>query len=897
MSTPSVPTAEREPGALPRATYRLQLGPGFGFAEAGEIASYLADLGVSHAYLSPILEAAPGSSHGYDVVNPERINPELGGSEGYERLCRVFARHRLAQLLDIVPNHMAIGPSNPWWWDVLENGPSSPYAGFFDVDWSAPEERLRDKVLLPILGDHSGRVIDAGEIKLLRIGSSFEIRYFEHAAPAARRSLAEVLARAAARAGSRELAFIADAHEALPLPTVRSQDAQDRRHRDKEVLRGLLARLLDDQPEIAAAIDTELEALNADPEALDSFLLRQNYRLAYWRAAARDLGYRRFFDVSSLIGTSVENARVFRTTHSRIEELVASGAVTGLRVDHIDGLKAPLDYLRRLRGIAGGAWILVEKILGPGEELPTEWPIDGTTGYDFMNQVGGLFVHGGALPQLLGDYAAFTGNDGDFPTIAREKKRQVLDELLGSDLNRLTAHLLAIFEKHRRFRDYSRHEAHQALREVLACFPVYRSYVEPERGRVDETDRQLIGTAVEAAKRERPGLDAELFDFLGRILSLEVRGELEGELAARFQQTSGPVMAKGIEDTAFYSHVPLVALNEVGGSPDRLTTVDEFHRACQRRLERAPRALLATSTHDTKRGEDARARLALLSEIPSAWAASVRHWSELNERHRVDGMPSRNAEYLLYQTLVGAFPLEVERAKAYLLKAAREEKQQTRWTEPNAAYEAALGEFVERVMTDPGFMRELESFVRPLIEPGRVNSLSQTLIKLTAPGVPDFYQGSELWEHHLVDPDNRRLVDYAHRRRLLDATEGLTPEALLARSDEGLPKLWLIRRVLRLRHEAPQHFDGKAEHVPVLASGERAEHLVAYRRGPGLVAIAQRLPLTRGRDWGETTLELPDGTFHDVLAGENVMGGRRAVSELLSRFPVALLERASPRPD
>jgi (1->4)-alpha-D-glucan 1-alpha-D-glucosylmutase len=886
-------SASSEPGtaAVPRATYRLQLGPGFGFAEAAEIADYLAELGVSHAYLSPILQAAPGSTHGYDVVNPQSLNPELGGAEGYERLSQALKRQGISQLLDIVPNHMAIGPSNPWWWDVLENGPSSLYADFFDVDWSAPEERLRDKVMLPVLGDHSGRLIEAGEIQLTRQGPTFTVRYHEHSAPAGPRSLAEILSRAAARAASAELAFIAEAHDALPLATARTQEAKDRRHRDKEVLKGLLGRLIDSDPEIAAAIDTEVAAVNADADALDAFLLRQNYRLAYWRAAARDLGYRRFFDVSTLAGTSVEKPHVFRATHAKIEELVARGLVHGLRVDHIDGLKAPADYLRRLRALAGSGWILVEKILGSEEELPPDWPVDGTTGYDFLNQVGGLFVDASALPALNQAYAAFTSAPTDFPAIAREKKRQVLNELLGSDLNRLTAQLLEVCEKHRRFRDYSRHEVHEVLREVLACFPVYRSYVDAERGRVEATDLRVIQSAVGLARRERPELDGELFELVERVLSLTLKGELEGELAARFQQTSGPVMAKGVEDTAFYCYLPLVALNEVGGEPDRPTDVESFHRACQRRLERYPRALLATSTHDTKRGEDARARLALLSEMPEAWAAAVQRWSAHNERHRQDGMPSRNAEYLLYQTLVGAFPLEAERAAAYLLKAAREEKQQTRWTEQNQRYETALVEFTQRVLGDPDFLADFERFLQPLIEPGRVNSLSQTLIKLTSPGVPDFYQGSELWDHQLVDPDNRRPVDYAARRSLLAASNGLTPERALSRSHEGLSKLWLIRSVLALRRRAPQHFAAEAAHLPLFARGRYAQHVVAYGRGPGLVVITQRLPLSRGSDWDDTTLELPEASFRDALSNEPVAGGTRALRELLARFPVCLLER------
>ncbi|MDQ2644919.1 MAG: malto-oligosyltrehalose synthase [Myxococcota bacterium] len=886
MSSEAVPPGAPEP----RATYRLQLNPEFGFDDAAQLADYFEALGVSHVYLSPILQATPGSTHGYDVVDPESLNVELGGDAAYERMTQALSERRIGQLLDIVPNHMAIGPQNPWWWDVLENGPSSFYAGYFDVEWSVPEERLRDKVLLPILGDHSGRVIEAGEIRLAREGASFLLRYFDHQFPAAPRSLSEILGRAAARAASTELAFLADAHAALPLPTARTPEDQDRRHRDKQVLKRMLAKLLLEEPELAAAIDTEIEALNADPDALDEFLGRQNYRLAFWRAAARDLGYRRFFDVSTLVGTSVESARVFSATHGLIRKLIERGSVQGLRVDHIDGLRAPLDYLTRLRSLAKNAWILVEKILEPGEALRADWPIDGTTGYDFLNELNGLFVNPASLPEVYAFYAEFTGESREFSELAREKKRQVLVQLLGSDLNRLSALFLSICEKNRRFRDYSRHEVHEVLRETLAAFPVYRTYVEPERGKVSDEDRAAIHTAIESAKAARPDLDAALFDFEEQILTLGVTGEAETELVARFQQTSSPVMAKGVEDTAFYSYLPFVALNEVGGAPGHLLDTAAFHATCAERQARYPRALLATSTHDTKRSEDVRARLSALSEIPGEWRAAVLRWSAQNERHRTGEWPSRNAEYLFYQTLVGAYPLDAERAKAYLLKAAREEKQHTSWTESNADYEAALSSFIERVLGDADFLADLERFTRPLITPGRINSLSQTLIKLTAPGVPDLYQGSELWDLSLVDPDNRRAVDYRLRQRLLAECPELTPEAALARSDEGLPKLWLIQRVLRARRESPEPFD--QAHEPLTVRGKFSGHVVAFQRGNGLIAVAQRLPVTRGDDWSNTVLELPTGDWRSVLSGAAVDGGSRPVAEILGQFPVELLRRA-----
>jgi (1->4)-alpha-D-glucan 1-alpha-D-glucosylmutase len=878
----------------PLSTYRVQLRPGFGFDEAAAIAGYLADLGITHLYSSPYLQAARGSTHGYDVVDPTRINEELGGEEAHARFCRGLGEKGLGQVLDIVPNHMAITERrNVWWWDVLENGPSSRYAFYFDVDWDPPQARLRNTVLLPILGDHYGRELEAGELKLVRRGGRFEIHYQAHRMPVAPRSLDALLAEAARRCGSAELAFLADSFGQLPLATATDRESTARRHRDKEVLAGLLARLCDERPEVAAAVDALVKEMNADPDWLDELLQRQNYRPAFWRTAGHELDYRRFFDVNTLVGLCVEDERVFADTHALILRWLSDGVLDGVRVDHPDGLRDPQQYLERLRGAAPEAWIVVEKILEPGEPLRDSWPVDGTTGYDFMTLAGGLFVDPAGEGPLTDLYRELTGQGADWTELVREKKLLVLHELLASDVNRLAEVSLAVCERHRRHRDYTRFELRQAIREVAACFPVYRSYVRAEAGEVSPEDERWAGEAIEAAKARRTDLSPELFDFFRDLLLLRLRGEAESELVMRFQQLTGPTMAKGVEDTAFYNFHRLISLNEVGGSPGKFgVTLEEFHRRCCESRRRWPRAMLATSTHDTKRSEDVRARISLLSEIPREWGEAVRRWFERNARHRRGEWPDRNAEVLLYQTLVGAWPLSVERAVADMEKAAREAKVHTSWTRPNPEYEEALRGFVRDVLEDPDFADDLEAFVAPLIEPGRMSSLAQTLLKIAGPGVPDFYQGTEIWDLSLVDPDNRRPVDYELRRRLLEElANGMCPEAILARMDEGVPKLWLIRQGLHLRRGRPAPFSPEGDYEPLHARGAKADHAVAFLRGGEVAVVVPRLLIGLGGDWGDTSLDLPAGRWRNEMTGEEVEGGALPLARLLERFPVALLAR------
>jgi (1->4)-alpha-D-glucan 1-alpha-D-glucosylmutase len=687
----------------PLATYRVQLRPGFGFDEAAALAPYLAALGVSHLYSSPYLQTASGSTHGYDVVDPTRVNEELGGAEAHERFCRTLGENGLGQVLDVVPNHMAIiGSENVWWWDVLENGPSSRYAAYFDVDWDPPQERFRNTVVLPILGDHYGRVLEAGELKLVRRGGGFEAHYFDHRMPVSPRSLDDLLAEAAKRYGSEDLAFFADALGQLPIATATDRESVARRHRDKEVVRRHLARLFEENAEVARAVDSVVEETNDDPDRLDALMSRQNFRPAFWRTAGRELDYRRFFDVHTLAGLRTEDERVFADTHALVLDWVRRGVLDGLRVDHPDGLRDPEQYFRRLRESAPESWVVVEKILDPGERLPESWPVDGTTGYDFLNLAGGLFVDPDGERPLTELYTELTEETCDWPQLVWEKKHLVLDQLLAAEVNRVAEIFLQVCERHRRHRDYLRHELREAIREVAACFPVYRSYVRAEAGEVSRQDVEHVTAAVEAARTRRPDLSSELFDFFLDLLLLEVRGPVESEMVMRFQQLTGPVMAKGVEDTAFYNFHRLISLNEVGGDPSRFGILpEEVHRSFAEAQERWPYAMLATSTHDTKRSEDMRARLALLSEIPELWGEAVRRWFALNERHHSPNPPNPpepNIEYLLYQTLVGAWPIETDRVVAYMEKAAREAKGATAWTRVDSAYEESLRSFVEGVL-------------------------------------------------------------------------------------------------------------------------------------------------------------------------------------------------------
>ncbi|HEX7157946.1 MAG TPA: malto-oligosyltrehalose synthase [Edaphobacter sp.] len=894
----------------PRSTYRLQLHKDFTFDDAASIACYLRELGISHIYCSPYLQAVTGSMHGYDVVSHQRVNEELGGAEGHARFSAKLGELGMGQVLDVVPNHMSLGKENRYWWDVLENGQSSRYASFFDIDWQPQEERLRDKVLVPILPDQYGRVLKAGGIKVTRVtGHKFQVETAGQSLPVAPQSLPMILARAAEYAKSNTLNFLAASFGRLPAPSFEDRRTVLARHRDKVVLYTLLERLCAEEAGVCEAIGQAIDELNRNMDALDDFLNQQNYRLAYWKTAGQQLAYRRFFDVNSLVGLRVEREHVFEESHALVLEWLRSGVLDGLRVDHPDGLRDPLEYLEHLRREAPEAWIVGEKILEPGEFLRENWPIQGTTGYDFMNTVTNVLVWPQGMSELAAVYQSFLGKEyaaslEEFHSIAHNKKIDVMQEGLGSDVNQLTSMFVEICEANRDRRDYTITDVRRAIRELAACFPVYRTYVAPARNEITDEDRDFIEQAVECGKLRRQDIDADLFDYLGDVLTMKVTGKLESEFLMRFQQFTGPVMAKGVEDTALYCYNRLLAMNEVGGDPGRNgISIGEFHEYCAKMQATHPLTMTALATHDTKRSDDVRARLAVLSEMAGRFGAAIQRWSRMNSdflkgRPGLGAMPDRNTEYLYYQTLIGAWPISGERVQSYMRKAVREAKQQTSWTAVNREFEEALEKFIAKTLDHAPFIKELEQFVEKVKEAGWTNSLAQTLMKHTVPGVPDLYQGTEIWDLSLVDPDNRRPVDYELRHRLFAEMKTMMSNgraaSVMERADDGLPKMWTIYHALQLRRERPEWFGECASYTPLMAEGAKRDHVIAYLRGDAVATVVPRLTARLLGSWRDTSLELPEGSWRNRLTGELVSGGKVMVRSLLKEFPVALLSKETP---
>lgn len=831
---------ETATGRIPRATYRLQFTVRFRLRDALALVPWLHELGVSHIYTSPLFRAFPGSAHCYDICDFNQLNPELGAEADLAELVAALHSRNMGLVVDMVPNHMGIGgPENAWWWDVLTHGPASRFAGHFDIDWSNPDPRLHGKVLMPVLGDRYDRVLERRELQLHFADGELTLRYGDHQFP-----------------------LTPDSVAALKVP-------------------------LDNLTEVTAFV----RRLNENPDALDALVEQQHYRLTFWHHGDTESNYRRFFNVSSLAALRVEDENVFADLHGLLRRWFDAGLIDGVRVDHPDGLRDPEQYLRRLRALLPHAWIIAEKILQPGETLPATWPVAGTTGYDFLDHAGGLFISPAGERPLTDFYAEFTREPSSYPAIAHEKKRRALREFFGSELNRLTRLLLRLGDRHWRLHDFTADELREATYQLAASFDVYRTYTQAAEGVITTADAARVRAAAAFARGQPPDVDPALFDGLLELLQLHWRGEVESEFVARFQQLTGPVTGKGIEDTAFYCFNRFVALNEVGGGPDQFgISVEAFHESCLKAQAESPHSMLATSTHDTKRSEDVRARLSLLSEIPDPWRDAVRRWSAMNERHRRDGWPDRNAEYFYYQTLIGAWPLPLDRALAYMQKSVNEASQHTTWTRRNAAYEAALRAFVTDTLNDAEFTGDLERFIAPLVEPGWINSLAQVLLKLTAPGVPDIYQGNELWDFSLVDPDNRRPVDFGLRCRLLSELAGLRAEGAWQRRSEGMPKLWLIHRALGLRRRHPEWFDA-GSYKPLFASGAKADHVVAFIRAGKAVTVVPRLILGVNGDWVGTTLDLPPGGWRNELTDEQFDSTSVQLAELFRKFPVALLTR------
>ena len=830
------------PQRVPDATYRVQLHKGFRFADAIKLVPYLQRLGVSHLYASPFLKARPGSTHGYDVIDHNAVNPEIGTEAELRTLIDTLRAHGMGLVPDLVPNHMGVlHADNAWWLDVLEKGRASPYARFFDIDWS------RGKLLLPVLGKHYGEALEAGELKLEQKGGRWSVRYFEHRFPL---------------------------------------NAKSTRHLKPGVAR--------------------------DPMALHRILEQQHYRLAYWRVASDEINYRRFFEITDLAGLRVEDRTVFEATHGMMCRLARRGGIDGLRIDHPDGLFDPEEYLERLNETFVRPWIVIEKILADYEPLRPEWPIHGTTGYRYVNVLTRTFVDERSEPLFTRMYERFTGDRASFAEVSIASRHLIMNTTLAAELHMLSNWLARIAAGNRFTRDFTASGLRRALAEIAARFPVYRTYVSP-RG-VSPSDRKWIDWAVRAAKRGSRVADPSIFDFVHGVLTLDAappKGLRRQEMlrfAMRFQQFTAPVVAKGDEDTAFYRYNRLIALNEVGGHPSHFGfSLKAFHAASADRAKHWPLTVLASSTHDTKRSEDARARLAVLSELPSSWRLWLRRWSVLNRSHRSEvhgeSAPSRADEYHFYQALITVWPADAGRLKAYMLKAAREAKVRTSWINPDEEYEAALERFVAESMASALFQKELNDAVPPLAHLGLLVSLSQALIKVASPGVPDYYQGTELIDLSLVDPDNRRPVDYAVRAKLLGELEKQRPKPaeLLAHLADGRAKLHVIRRGLAVRKAHPALFHG-GEYRALQASGGAEEQVIAFSLSAGgksIVAIAPRLFARQlgeaaapiGAFWGEARIALPEGEYEEALTGVRQHGGERRIAELLAEFPGALLLR------
>ncbi|HZO24871.1 MAG TPA: malto-oligosyltrehalose synthase [Chloroflexota bacterium] len=996
---------------VPGATYRFQFNHLFTFKDALKLVPYLDELGITDLYASPFLKAGPDSLHGYDVSNHNEINPAIGSEADYAELADALRERGMSQLLDVVPNHMGVGSNvNEWWNDVLENGPISAHAPYFDVDWAPLQPELRNKVLLPILGDQYGRVLENGELQLAFRDGAFFLQYYEHILPIAPSTYATILnvpcdrlaqVRPADDDGLVELQSILTAISHLPTHDEPSPEGIAEHNREKDVVKRRLNALVLADREILDEVELEVGRLNGRVgdsrsfDALDAILNAQAYRLSYWRVASEEINYRRFFDVNTLAALRIENPAVFDATHRLIFSLLRQEQAHGLRIDHPDGLLDPAEYFQRLqaeyqaqlatdsadsvdeppgngrsprhqnpkpRTQNPSLYVVVEKILAKDEPLPEDWAVHGTTGYDFMTAVGGIFVDASQRRRFDDLYARFMGRRLDFQDLVYESKRRIMALSLASEINVLAWQLNILSERDRRFRDFTLYALRDALREVIACFPVYRTYITGKP--VSERDRSQIEIATAWARRRNPAGEGSIFQFIRDVLLLDALDsedqagqELQLKFVQKVQQTTGPVTAKAVEDTAFYIYNRLVSLNEVGGEPETFgVSVPAFHRLNAERLQRWPHSLLSTSTHDTKRSEDVRSRISAISELPREWASALTRWSRLNRRHRqeVNGgtAPSRNDEYLLYQVLLGAWPFEeldadgraafTARIQEYMAKATKEAKVHTSWINPNEGYDTAIQQFVGAIL-DPKrstpFLTDFARFQRTIAPVGAVNSLGQTLLKLTVPGVPDTYQGNELWDLSLVDPDNRRPVDYRLRKRLLGTLQrALDPQdptpknqnlarRLIDHWTDGRVKLFVTWQALRFRREHPELFQHGA-YLPLSVAGPLEEHLIAFVReldddqivvaAPRLVArllqdgpdASQPGPLRfRAGVWDETALLLPDrpgkryrnlftGQVVETVAAQagTVRGARSTLplGTLLADFPVILLVRETP---
>lgn len=933
---------------IPTGTYRLQFSSKFTFKHALEIVPYLDELGISDVYSSPFFRSRPGSSHGYDVTNHNELNPEIGSREDFDAMVAAIKERNMGQIVDFVPNHMGItDPTNNWWMDVLENGPSSTFASFFDIDWDPVKEQLQNKVLLPILGDQYGKVLEQGEFQIKFEEGAFFVTYYDWVLPLNPRTYHFILRVALEKLAGYsdedmylDLESILTALEYLPQRTDTDEEKVRERAREKEVIKRRISRLCAEYPQVRDAIEAamnQVEGRVGSPHSfdrLDGLLDAQAYRLSYWRVAAEEINYRRFFDVNELACIRAENPTVFETIHRLLFELLRSASTTGVRIDHVDGLRNPKQYLEALQeanlGSAGtggqpdaldkteGFYLIVEKILAEDELFRTDWPAHGTTGYDFASDVTQLLVdtaNGDAFSRI---YRDFIDRYVHFDSLVYEKKKLVMDVALASDIETLGHMLSELAERDRLHRDFTLDSLSTVVRELIACFPVYRTYITEETG-LSESDRQVILRAVRAAKRRNAATDISIFDFLRDILLLEkfenfdeATHQKQIEFVLKFQQCTGPIMAKGLEDTAFYIFNRLAGLNEVGGNPKQFgITVQRFHERNRARLASTPFTMLTTTTHDTKRSEDVRARIAVLSEIPDEWETSLFTWRKVNAKLKTeidgDSAPSANEEYLLYQTLLGTWPLSEEevndnyilRMQQYLLKAIKEAKVNSSWIQPNEDWENAVNQFVSKILApEHGFQAAFAEATRKVAWHGMLNSLSQTILKLTCPGIPDLYQGTELWDFSLVDPDNRRPVDFQSRQQALQQVQNATADELFQHWPDGLVKLFVTTRLLRLRRREPELFQ-RGSYASVYANGPASNSCVSFLRRhqeKRVLVVVPRLTTRLGEpgsplDWKDSQLlieeSIPD--MEDLFVPRKLESGLETIPlKGLISFPFAV---------
>ena len=858
------------------ATYRLQVHAGFPLGAAERVLPYLAELGISHVYLSPCLQAAPGSQHGYDVTDPSRINDDLGGEPAWASFVASARANGLKILLDIVPNHMSASHYNPWWDHVLAHGPFSEFAGFFDIRIAAHQPF---RVHLCTLARAYGDALEAGELEIEAVDGHPRFKHYDNSWPLTPASWGALLS-----------------GESTPLDACFAElesllGAEDCTDEERARYRSLTARASETLREFAAdgRLQAAVERVGKNPDRLDALLQKQFFVLHGWKLAGELTNYRRFFDVGSLIGIRTELPQVVAVTHARIETMVSRGEVDGLRIDHPDGLRDPLTYFKRLRELLPDGRIYVEKILENDERLMDDWPIDGTVGYDFLAKVNRLWMDDQRIDALTATYSDFTGHPVNFAALVREKKREIVDSTFSADLERLALAAIKSARSGWRTRDISPRHLREALARVTVALSVYRTYRTADT--LHEDDKRIVSEAVQSARIGSPEIDAVAFDFLLSLFTQPGLGEADADWVAQWQQLAPAVMAKGVEDTTFYLFDRLVSCNEVGAQASLVgISADKFHEFCHYLSERWPNNMLATSTHDNKRSEDVRTRISVLSEIPDRWSEALHAWSQLTAPAWKNRTPDRHAEYLLYQTLIGAWPIDQERTWQYMLKACREAKIRTSWHEPNTGYEENIRGFVDGVFQTPEFITSLESFIEPLILPGRINSLSQTLIKMIVSGVPDFYQGTELWDLSLVDPDNRRPVDFDRRETLLRRCTTLAAADVVGDWDSGLPKIWMTARVLSLRRQRPEDFSNGSKYQPLVAQGAHLGNVLAFRRGDNLIAVVPRFTLSVNGDWGDTRLPLPRGSWKNCFT-DAILQDAASPAALFEAFPVALLVR------